>query len=146
MRQENTMHVEDVIEIFNWMGKQKDALPINKAYLDADVLEFEGKLFQHPVKGTITFMDDYVVQIFLTDAIENYQDTTNQLITIYGKPYATGEEPYVEANGGVVFWQYFYTGKGIIALSYGEEHSFYSLRYKRKDEAPIEVRQTNTKL
>ena len=71
--------------------------------------------------------------MIVSDSSLSKTELYDRLTELYGKAYDEGEEPYAQANGGVVFWYRFYTGKGPLDFSYGEDNDFSTLRYLLSD-------------
>ena len=140
--------VETVSDTFRWIGKTAEEIGVNRKHFDyADNIVFTGDLYGHTVGGTAYFAVDpedpehaeRISEIVVTDGIENLQVTENALSVRCGEPYASGEEPYVEANGGVTLWEDYWTGEGIVSLSHSEKNDIYIFRYTVPKEVPAEI-------
>ena len=141
--------VAEVTDTFAWIGKTPDALGIGGNSMDDyGHITFTGDLFGHTVTGTAYLETDFsdpeltehVKEIFLTDAVSEMQTTEAALFARFGDPYATDEEPYVESNGGVVYYQYYWTGEGVVTLSNGAKNNYYTFRYSVPKEIPEKIR------
>jgi hypothetical protein len=140
--------VNEVTDTFAWIGKTAKELDVDGTYFDhSGNIAFSGDLFGHTVTGTAYLLTDYedpdraqrVSEIWLTDGIENMQVTESALEVRYGEPYAEGEEPYVESNGGTTFWQNYWTGEGVVSLSNGAKNDYYVFSYAVPKEVPEEI-------
>ncbi len=122
-----------VTDTFSWVGRSANELGIGEAHFDryGDIV-FCGDLFGHTVTGTVftrTDHDDpalpkYVQKIFLTDDISYKAATEAGLMALYGEPYAEGQEPYVESQGGATFWARYWNGEGVVSLRNGAKHDY----------------------
>ncbi len=140
--------VDAVTDTFSWVGRSANELGIGEAHFDryGDIV-FRGDLFGHTVTGTAftrTDYDDaalpkYVQKIFLTDDISCKAATEAGLTALYGEPYAEGQEPYVESQGGATFWARYWDGKGVVSLRNGAKHDYYTMEYFVPDEVPEEI-------
>lgn len=140
--------VDAVTDTFSWVGRSANELGIGEAHFDryGDIV-FCGDLFGHTVTGTAftrTDHDDpalpkYVQKIFLTDDISYKAATEAGLTALYGEPYAEGQEPYVESQGGATFWARYWNGEGVVSLRNGAKHDYYTMEYFVPDEVPEEI-------
>ena len=130
--------VKDLLETFKWVGKTPSELEIDEKYLDDIGFAIKGKIFEAKADGTITFdlkdtskkiVHDVTVYVYEKDL--PFVRCLEKLNEIYSEPDSSGEEPYAEANGGTVIWFSFYTGKGIVHISMGENNTFYTIRYRK---------------
>lgn len=140
--------VNEVTDTFAWIGKTASEIGIGRAYFDYNGdIAFSGDLFGHTVNGTAYLLTDYedpnrarrVSEIRLTDGIENETFTAAALEVRFGEPYASGEEPYVEANGGATYWRKYWTGEGVVTLSNGAKNDYYVFSYIVPKELPSEI-------
>lgn len=140
--------VENVTDTFLWLGRSAEALGIGAEHFDwTHSIVFSGDLFGHTVTGTAftrTDYDDpalpkYVQKIFLTDDISYKAATEAGLCALYGEPYAEGQEPYVESQGGATFWARYWNGEGVVSLRNGANHDYYTMEYFVPDEIPEEI-------
>ena len=136
------LFIEDLSETFEWMSKSAEEVGISDEYLGDIGIEIEGKLFGAPADGSITYdltdrdsriLHDVHLYVYCDDL--SFTDCLKHLEEKYGEAYSSGEEPYVEANGGAVEWYRFYTGKGRVHISKGDKHDFYQISYQNA-EAP----------
>lgn len=130
--------VEDLLESFKWVGKSPFELKIDEKYLDDIDFDIKGKIFDAKADGKITFdLKDvsnkiiHDVTIYVDEEDLPFLRCLEKLNERYSKPVSSGEEPYAEANGGTVIWYSFYTGKGIVHISMGENNTFYTIRYRK---------------
>lgn len=130
--------VEDLLESFKWVGKSPFELKIDEKYLDDIDFDIKGKIFDAKADGKITFdLKDvsnkiiHDVTIYVDEEDLPFLRCLEKLNERYSKPVSSGEEPYAEANGGTVIWYSFYTGKGIVYISMGENNTFYTIRYRK---------------
>ena len=152
IEQKEKLLVEDLLQTFDWMSKTPEDLGIDDKYIDSMNIAVEGNLFGAPVYGDIYFdptrqmesiLDEVV--LYISDNDLSFFDCLNHLKERYGKAYLSGEEPYVAVNGGAVNWYRYYTGKGIVHISKGQNNNFYVLRYCDSEE-PKEYQEANRPL
>ena len=129
--------VDDLLETFNWIGKTALELNIDEKYMDSLSIDIVGKIFNAPAEGSAWFdprnsaqkiFDDITIYVYCDDL--SFPDCLENLEGLYGEAVLSGEEPYVEANGGAVEWYDFNTGKGTVHISAGMNNNFYTIRYK----------------
>ena len=141
IEQKEKLFVEDLLQTFDWMAKTPEELGIDDKYIDSMNIAVEGKLFAVPAYGDIYFdptrqMESIIneVVLYISDEDLSFYDCLDLLKEKYGKAYLSGEEPYVAVNGGAVNWYRYYTGKGVVHISKGQNNNFYVLRYNDSEE------------
>ena len=133
-------HFDNVLDVLDWMGKTPAEAGLDAELSAGDGLDFKGLLFGKEIYSGTVYMGlkqkaDVLDRVFMivSDSSLSKTELYDRLTELYGKAYDEGEEPYAQANGGVVFWYRFYTGKGTLDFSYGEDNDFSTLRYLLSD-------------
>ncbi len=138
----------EITDTFSWIGKTPEEIGIGQESIDRyGNVEFACDLFGHTVNGTAYLSTDWsdpnrkerVSRIWLTDDVPYMANTEAALLDRYGEPYMLDEEPYAEANGGVTFYRYTWTGAGVIVLKNGQKNTFYEFSYSIPDAIPDEI-------
>ena len=138
------MHIEGVkslTDAFELVGKSIDELGIKKEELDSGMyirlnVDFDG-LKQDIMLTAASYRDYVIIDLWFTSH-KSWDDATAYCRSLYGEPYHVYEEPYVASKGGVTFYEYYWTGKGSLEISKGEQHNFISIRYELS-EKPAEI-------
>ena len=134
--EKDKFQVDDLLETFDWPGSTPEQLDIDEKYTDSLSIGIKGSLFNAPAEGTAFFdptdimrriIHEIILYVYTDDL--SFADCLKHLKDNYGKAYLSGEEPYVEVNGGAVDWHRFYTGKGVIRIFKGQKNNFYTLSY-----------------
>ncbi|MBR4461709.1 MAG: hypothetical protein IKS51_03935 [Erysipelotrichaceae bacterium] len=136
--------IDDVLDVLDWMGKTPAEAGLDLELSAGNGLDFKGLLFGKEIYSGTAYMGfkekaDVFDRVFMIVSDSSLTKTKlyDRLTERFGKPYEEGEEPYAQANGGVVFWYRFYTGKGTLDFSYGENNDHSTLRYRLSDPPAI---------
>lgn len=130
--------VDDLLDTFDWIGKSINDLCIDEKYIDSVSVAVKGRIYGSFAQGTVFFdpaddnrkiFHEVILYVDLKDL--SFDECLTHLEKDYGKPSSSGEEPYVEANGGTVIWYRFNARKGIVHISMGENNTFYTIRYNK---------------
>ena len=123
---------EDILDSYSWLGKTPDEAGVGEEYIDTISAGITGKLLGEDATGSAYLntldADEPVfgeIDIYCSDL--DTQVMIDKLTELYGRPYAEGEEPYVESNGGSVMWKSFFTGDGVITVSQGQKNDWFQL-------------------
>lgn len=134
--------VEDLLDTFGWIGKSAKDLGIDEKYIDHLSVAVKGKIYGSFAEGTAFFdpkddirriFHEVILYVDLKDL--PFDECLSFLERDFNKACSFGEEPYAEANGGTVIWYRFYTGKGIVHISMGENNTFYTIRYNEAEKS-----------
>lgn len=126
--------LDDITDSYAWLGRTPDEAGVPEEYVDDIRVGISGKLYGEDADGS-AYLNTYdsdepffsEVNIYCSDL--DTMVMIDKLKELYGRPYAEGEEPYVESNGGSVMWKSFFTGDGTVTISQGQENDWFQLEY-----------------
>ena len=133
------VYKENALEFIDWTGKKLSDIGLDadqlSAALSSGSIKGEGKINGEAVDVKISVWQDKNEED-IVESIDFYIDDTdfermNEMLTeIYGPASSSGEEPYVQANGGAVLWAEYKIPTGVLKLTSGSEQSFICLTSK----------------
>ena len=139
------LKMDNILDAMDLVGKTCEEAGIDEKYYSADETVYvEGNLFSAEADGYLIAHRDYKTGQHPMNNLNinvdemHFMDLSRELTLIWGPAYASGEEPYVEVNGGAVRWERFYTGSGMLVLSQGSNNSYCTLTYALSD-VPKEI-------
>lgn len=137
--EELTASLEDALR---WPGKNRKEIKAIQGQSGSSA-EITGEFYGAPANGSAYFSvynGDVVKEVILYVQEDDFSFSgcSAKMKELYGEP-ETGEEPYVEVNGGVRTWERFDDGDVVITLSKGGKHSFYSVSSRMKNEEQLDV-------
>jgi hypothetical protein len=140
--EQNLYVFDNVLDSAGLLGKSVAESGIDEKYFQKEIffeLKFGGKLFSKEA-GNCSIVynqrDDegeyFADTVYIYSYEVGFDEAAQELTKLYGEPTGTGEEPYVEANGGALSWADFENDGLKIKLNQGSENDYISITVKLK--------------
>ena len=137
--------VENLLDTFDWLDKFLNEVGIDDSYVDIVTVKIAGKIFGIEAKGFLQLKNDFTLNVTFINGVnifiegQNSKEIVDKLEEIYGEPYLEGTDPYVESQGGAIYWKKYYGDKGIITFSITSKTNVISIKYQL-DVLPKEIK------
>lgn len=140
--EQNLYVFDNVLDSAGLLGKSVAESGIDEKYFQKEIffeLKFGGKLFSKEA-GNCSIVynqrDDegeyFADTVYIYSYEVGFDEAAQELTKLYGEPTGTGEEPYVETNGGALSWADFENDGLKIKLTQGSENDYISITVKLK--------------
>lgn len=129
-------HIENLLDTFDWLDKNLNEVGIDDSYINIATVRIAGKIFDIEAEGFLQLKNDFTLNVVYINGISIFiegkdsKDILSKLEELYGTPYQEGTEPYVESNGGAIYWKKYYGDKGIITYSITSKTHTVSIKYQ----------------
>ena len=141
-------YVENLLDTFDWVGRNINEVGVDDSYVNITTVKIEGNIFGVKAEGFAQLKNDFTINILHFSSInifvegQNSKDIVDKLEELYGKPYIEGTDPYVESQGGTIYWKKYYVDKGVVTFSITSKTNVISIKYQLSP-LPQEIKTDN---
>lgn len=141
-------YVENLLDTFDWVGRNINEVGVDDSYVNITTVKIEGNIFGVKAKGFAQLKNDFTINILHFSSInifiegQNSKDIVDKLEELYGKPYIEGTDPYVESQGGAIYWKKYYVDKGVVTFSITSKTNVICIKYQLSP-LPQEIKTDN---
>lgn len=141
-------YVENLLDTFDWVGRNINEVGVDDSYVNITTVKIEGNIFGVKAEGFAQLKNDFTINILHFSSInifiegQNSKDIVDKLEELYGKPYLEGTDPYVESQGGAIYWKKYYVDKGVVTFSITSKTNVICIKYQLSP-LPQEIKTNN---
>lgn len=129
-------NVENLLDTFDWLDKNLNEVGIDDSYINIVTVPITGKIFDIEAEGFLQLKNDFTLNVMYINSINifieghNSKDIEDKIKELFGEAYSEGTTPYVQSQGGAVYWKKYYYDKGIITFSITSNTNVITIKYE----------------